>query len=90
MAHLEAQIKLEVSDEQLTQAVETAMKNNPDYVAVVRCKDCVASRPLNRKDRFEAKYSDGCIYCTRTDDGVERNGYCSYGERNIRGNERSI
>lgn len=52
-----------------------------DVVEVVRCKDCVSSRPLNRNDRFEARYSDGCIYCMRTDEGVAKDDYCSRGER---------
>ena len=52
-----------------------------DVVKVVRCKDCVSSRPLNRNDRFEARYSDGCVYCMRTDEGVAYADYCSYGER---------
>lgn len=51
-----------------------------DVVSVVRCKDCVSSRPLNRNDRFEARYCDGCIYCMRTDEGVSKYDYCSYGE----------
>ena len=57
-----------------------------DVVEVVRCKDCVSSRPLNRNDRFEARYSDGCIYCSRTDEGVAKDDYCSYGERSENGN----
>lgn len=52
-----------------------------DVVSVVRCKDCVSSRPLNRNDRFEARYCDGCIYCMRADEGVSKDDYCSYGER---------
>ena len=52
-----------------------------DVVEVVRCKDCVSSRPLNRNDRFESRYSEGCIYCMRTDEGVAYDDYCSYGEK---------
>ena len=56
-------------------------KSSAEVVEVVRCKDCVSSRPLNRNDRFEARYSAGCVYCMRTDEGVAYDDYCSCGKR---------
>lgn len=52
-----------------------------DVVEVVRCKDCVSSRPLRRNDRFEALFAEGCVYCMRSDDGVDNEHFCGYGER---------
>ena len=52
-----------------------------DAVQVVRCKDCQKSRPLKRKDPFENKFVDGCIWCMEHGDGVFEDGFCSYGER---------
>ena len=52
-----------------------------DAVLVVRCKACQKSRPLKRKDPFENKFVDGCIWCMEHGDGVFEDDYCSYGER---------
>ena len=54
---------------------------NADVVEVVRCKDCVSSRMLNRKDRFENAYDIDCVYCMLHDMGMRRDGFCSDGER---------
>ena len=64
-------------------AVSNALYEAPaaDVVEVVRCKDCVSSRPLNRKDRFENAYDIDCVYCMLNGDGRDRDGFCSYGER---------
>lgn len=52
-----------------------------DAVEVVRCKDCVKSRPLNRGDRLENQYVDGCVWCMEHSNGVYEDDFCSYGER---------
>lgn len=52
-----------------------------DVVEVVRCKDCVSCRPLNRKDRFEAIHPEYWVYCMREDCGKKPDDFCSWGER---------
>lgn len=70
MAYFEIPIKFEVSDEQLEQAIEKAMKSNPDYVAVVRCKNC---KWFNK---------EGCaIQIVDESDKPSENDYCSFAER---------
>ena len=65
------------------QEAKRILQNAPavDAVLVVRCKDCQKSRPLKRKDPFENKFVDGCIWCMEHGDGVFEDDYCSYGER---------
>lgn len=52
-----------------------------DMVAVVRCKDCVNSRGLDRRDPFENEFVDGVVWCNEHGDGVFEQDFCSYGER---------
>ena len=52
-----------------------------DAVPVVRCKDCRSCRELNRKDRLEDTYAEGCLWCMNWADGVWPDDFCSYGER---------
>jgi hypothetical protein len=55
-----------------------------DVVEVVRCKDCIYSREL---DKYEKKlYLDNCVGCTQHSVSyhsliIEDNDFCSYGER---------
>lgn len=41
-----------------------------DAAPVVRCKDCRSCRELNRKDRLEDTYAEGCLWCMNWADGV--------------------
>ena len=52
-----------------------------DLVEVVRCKNCIMSRPLNRNDRLENRYADGCVWCMEHSAGMCEYDFCSYGER---------
>lgn len=79
--HIEACSKWTDFPKQIGFPICRKFKPTADVVEVVRCKDCVSSRPLNRNDRFEARYIDGCIYCMRSDEGVAKDDYCSFGER---------
>lgn len=54
-----------------------------DIVQVVRCKNCVNARPLNRADRVESAYRDGCVWCIEHQTGMMLDGYCSDGERKV-------
>lgn len=55
-----------------------------DVVEIVRCKDCIFSREL---DKYEKKlYLDNCVGCTKHSKSyhsliMEDNDFCSYGER---------
>lgn len=52
-----------------------------DFQKIVRCRDCQWARPLNRKDRYEDAFVEGCIWCRERQDGVMPDDYCSDGKR---------
>lgn len=52
-----------------------------DVVKVVRCKDCIHHRQLDRKDRYEDSFIEGCLWCMLgRGDGVMPEQFCDYGE----------
>lgn len=51
-----------------------------DVVKVVRCKNCVNARPLNKADRVESAYRDDCVWCIERQTGMMPDEYCSDGE----------
>ena len=59
----------------------------PDIVAVVRCKNCKYSKPLDRTKSPFKYYKDGCILCECEDVVGDEpmvylpTHYCSYGEK---------
>lgn len=63
-------------------ALET-IKEAPtvDAVEVVRCSKCCHSRELDRSDRTENQYVDGCLWCEYHGTGKLPDEYCSDGER---------
>lgn len=53
-----------------------------DILPVVRCGDCKHSRELDRSDRYEDSFVDGCLWCmVGRGDGVLPDQFCDYGER---------
>ena len=86
MPQIKMQTEFYISDEEFEQGIEKSLKNNPDFVLAVRCKDCKYYR--------EGKIWDGIKFCFRLrGDNGEPVGYnycdddfCSYGER--KDNER--
>lgn len=70
MAYFEIPIKFNIPDEQLEQAVKKAIESAPDYVCVIRCKDC----------KWFGKA--GCaIHIVDDSDKPSENDYCSFAER---------
>ena len=69
-----------------TPLIIAAIENAPkaDVVEVVRCKDCVNSREM---DKYEKNlYVSGCVGCTLHSKSyhsviMEGDSFCSYGER---------
>lgn len=64
--------------------VESIVECQPtaDVVEVVRCKDCVNSRPLCHTEK--KLYNDDCVGCTKISTSyhsviMNENDYCSYG-----------
>ena len=57
------------------------MAGAADFVDVVRCKDCIYSRPIDREDSYEAFFGGDCVWCTENDVGMHNHGFCSKGER---------
>jgi hypothetical protein len=53
----------------------------PDVVEVVRCKECMYSRELNRDNRYERQFIEGCVYCELQNVGHIGDAYCSSGRR---------
>ena len=67
--------EFDIPDEIFGQCVENAIKKNPDYVLVVRCKDC-----KYYKNREGYCWNDQWI--THDDETwVNEDDFCSYGER---------
>lgn len=55
--------------------------SSADVVEVVRCKDCIHHRQLDRKDRYEDSFIEGCLWCMLgRGDGVMPEQFCDYGE----------
>lgn len=59
-------------------------KNKADVVEVVRCKDCVHSRPLCFTEK--KLYNDDCVGCIKISTSyhsliMNENDFCSYGEK---------
>lgn len=52
-----------------------------DAVPVVRCKDCIYSRPIDREDSYEAFFGEDSVWCTHRDSGEYGLGFCYCGER---------
>lgn len=52
-----------------------------NVIPVVRCEDCRHARPLNRRDSYEDRFIEDCVWCMMREDGVFPEGYCSDGER---------
>ena len=73
MATIKAQMELDVTEEQFSEAVERAFKNNPNFVLVVRCKDCKYKFEENGHSRKGCPL-DGVGFMNDDD-------FCSYGER---------
>jgi hypothetical protein len=75
-------LQIEVDDKNLENAIDKYMKENPDVVEVVRCKDC-KHHPDNggECDRSITHTSRDyvCEVNTYRYIGID---YCSYGERN--------
>lgn len=52
-----------------------------DVVEVVRCKDCVSSRPINMEYWVENAFYKECVWCKWFDTGMLPDEYCSHGKR---------
>lgn len=48
---------------------------------IVRCKDCIYSRPLDMEDDYEAFFGEDSVWCTHRDSAEYGLGFCSLGER---------
>ena len=61
------------------QRVKTLIVRQPpaDAVPIIRCKDCLYSRGLDRNDPYEDQFAEGCMWCMDISDGVNPDGYCS-------------
>ena len=63
------------------------IKRNYLIREVVQCKDCKDSRELNRKDPYENRFIEGCLWCTNGRGGVLPEQFCDEGERKREENE---
>lgn len=61
--------------------VFTKMVNDMSAIDIVKCRECRYSRELNRNDRGENRYIDGCIWCANHCKGMLEDDFCSEGER---------
>lgn len=73
-------------------AAETVEKVlNPDFVQVVRCRDCKHGREQNAEEKVVSQLLPEILICNHPDvseycwQGVWPNHYCSYGERREEG-----
>ena len=71
-----------VADEMYNMVFEYAENTDEDVVEVVRCKDCIYHRQLDRKDRYEDSFVEGCLWCMLgRGDGVMPEQFCDDGKR---------
>lgn len=71
-----------VADEMYNMVFEYAEDTGEDVVEVVRCKDCIHHRQLDRKDSYEDSFVEGCLWCMLgRGDGVMPEQFCDYGKR---------
>ena len=74
--------------EQLRQLLLDQFHSTPtDAVPVIRCKDCLYSRRLDRNDPHDDRYAEGRLWCRKLCEDVCPDDYCSNAERkeNING-----
>ena len=76
MPKIKMQTELDVPDDVFERSVENAIKNNPDYVLVVRCKDCKWYAPNN-----DGRWLGCAIDTSHPADEPKPYDFCSYGER---------
>ena len=70
--NVEMKTEFEIDDEVFSRAVENSLKNSPDFVYVIRCKDC---KWFNKV---------GCaIRIVDDSDKPTENDYCSFAERSV-------
>lgn len=74
MPKIKMQTEFDVPDDVFEQSVEKAIKNNPDYVLVVRCKVCAKISP-------SVTAIKNAVYCREFRAYMPCDGFCSYGER---------
>ena len=82
MPKIKMQTEFDVPDDVFEQSVEKAIKNNSDYVLVVRCKDC----------KHWHHIGDGTGDCTNVrfhldghaDPSMKLDDFCSCGEMKVR------
>lgn len=69
---IKTQFEFEIPDEQMGETVAKALKDNPDFTLVTRCKDC---KWFN---------TSGCaIEIIDDSDKPNENDYCSFAERKL-------
>lgn len=73
MPKIKMQTEFDVPDDVFEQGIENAIKNNPDYVLVVRCKDC------KHKRKYHCKPTK--CYCSLHERFTLENNFCQDGER---------
>jgi hypothetical protein len=71
-----------VADEMYNMVFEHAENTDEDVVEVVRCKDCIHHRQLDRTDSYEDSFIEGCLWCMLgRGDGVMPEQFCDDGKR---------
>ena len=65
------------------QRVKTLIVRQPpaDAVPIIRCKDCLYSRGLDRNDPHDDRYADGRLWCRKLCEDVCPVNYCSEASR---------
>ena len=76
MPKFKMQTEFDVPDDVFERSVENAIKNNPDYVLVVRCKDCKWYAPNN-----DGRWYGCAIDTSHPDNEPKPDDFCSFGER---------
>lgn len=73
-------IKVEIDEEKFSEMIEEFKKNNPDFVEVVRCKDCKYFVCNLIPDGFLPE-GVGETECTLFHCGTDYTDYCSFGAK---------
>ena len=72
-------INVEIDKEKFYELMENFKKENPNFVEVVRCKDCIYHENAYCKDHHTVSKTE--VYCYRHEMRNKNNWFCADGER---------
>lgn len=75
----ELSVKVEINEEKFQEMIEDFKRKNPDFVEVVRCKDCIYRDLAYEKDHKTISETE--VYCCWHEERVDNNYFCATGRK---------